>query len=159
MKKSELITTISNVFEAIKSKKANLDHGSNPMDYRKNDLNLLDEKGRSELETKMTVYLKDYSARIKELGTICSKNKIKPIFVTQPKFDDTASYSWKVMQAYNHAMIEVCKSEHYDCINLANEMPKSLSLFYDQIHYTNSGAEKIAQILTPPIQHIINQNK
>lgn len=158
LKKSELITTISNIYEALKSQKANVSHGSNPNDYKNNDLNVADSSVRITTELKLKKCLPEYTERLSNLISICKSNGIKPIFVTQPKFDDSLAYSWKVMLAYNDAMLALCKKENVLCIDLGREMPKEIDFFYDQIHYTNKGTEKIAEILTPQILNYIKNN-
>jgi lysophospholipase L1-like esterase len=81
-KKSELITTISNVVEALKSQKANVANGTDPNNYKDND-----------------------------------------------------------------TLMAFCQSSNIKCIDLGSELPKEEAYFYDQIHYTNAGAEKISEIL------------
>lgn len=157
LKKSEFITTMSNLYEAIKSQKAKVAHGSNPNDYKNNDLNVADSNIRIATEEKLKKFIPEYINRLKSILDICKANGIKPIFITQPKFDDVNAYSWQVMEKYNDAMIGLCSKENVPCIDLGRQMPKELSLYYDQIHYTNAGAERIAQILTPQILKYIQK--
>lgn len=157
LKKSELITTISNVSAAFKSHKANITHGQNPYNYKDNDLNKLDSVKRIEMETRLGPMIKDYIIRIDKLSKISIENGIKPIFVTQPKFDDNSAYSWQVMQKYNTALMQYCSSNSITVINLADSLPKKVEYYYDQVHYTNAGAQKIADLLYPDILNIINQ--
>ena len=53
-----------------------------------------------------------------------------------------------LVDAYNRAMIEVCRDEGVDCIDLASLLPKDTSVFYDDFHFNIPGCEKIANILT-----------
>lgn len=157
IKKSEFITTVSNVYEAFKSHKTSVAHGRNPYDFKTNPFNLLDSAGKVANEQNMKVWLSEYNSRIRHLAEICQSNGIKPVFITQPKFDDTSAYSWKIMQDYNIAMSEYCRKAGIPCIDLAGKMPKQEHLYYDQIHYTNAGAEAIANILYPEIKQTIQQ--
>lgn len=155
IKKSELITTVSNVYEAFKSHKTSVAHGRNPYDFKTNPFNLLDSTGKAEVEQNLKIWLPEYISRIRQLAEVCQTNGIRPIFVTQPKFDDPSTFSWKMMEAYNKAMSEYCISAGIPCIDLASRLPKNETLFYDQIHYTNAGADAIAEILYTEIKHII----
>jgi lysophospholipase L1-like esterase len=157
LKKSELFTTIANVIEAVKSQKANVAHGSNPNDYKNNELNQGDSNYRADIHKKLETLLPQYNDRIAQLIKQCKDAGIKPVFITQPKFDDTASFSWQVMQKYNDAMISTCQSHSVDFIDLGRSMPKEENLYYDQIHYTNRGAAKVADIIYPELNTIINK--
>ncbi len=156
LKKSELFTTISNLMEAMKSQKANVAHGNDPYDYKNNELNKGDSTYRAGIQQQLTKMLPAYTERISQIVGLCRQSGIKPVFVTQPKFDDTASFSWKVMQQYNVALMDYCKTQSIPVIDLGSLMPRDEKYYYDQIHFTNRGAAKIGQILYPEIQKIIN---
>lgn len=157
IKKSELITTLSNVVSALRSQKADVAHGFDPYAYKSNDLNKLDSTKRKETEAVLGGLITDYISRIDKLTEICRSNGITPVFITQPKFDDSSAYSWKVMQRYNDALAEYCQKKGLYCIDLGNKLPKDVRYYYDQIHYTNAGAAKIAEILKPELIKILNK--
>lgn len=159
LKKSELFTTISNLMEAMKSQKASVAHGSDPYNYKNNELNKGDSVYRKGIQQQLTKMLPAYIDRISQIVELCRKSDIKPVFVTQPKFDDTASFSWKVMQQYNEVLINYCKKESIPCIDLGSLMPRDENFYYDQIHFTNRGAAKIGDILYPEMINIIKQTK
>lgn len=155
IKRSELITLISNIYEASKSHKADVAHGSDPMGYRNNALNTGDSSFRRQTEEGLKTYIPEYLGRIGKLHDICRDNGIKPIFVTQPKFDDDSAYSWQVMLRYNDSLISWCRERNVPCIDLGRSMPKEIRYYYDQVHYTNAGAAKVADLLYPEIRQII----
>lgn len=159
LKKSELFTLIANLMEAMKSQKANVAHGHNPYEYKNNDFNNPDTNYRKELNAKLDKMIPEYVTRINELNKQCQSTGILPVFVTQPKFDDTMSHSWKVMERYNDALIQYCNQQKIPVIDLGRKMPKDVTLYYDQIHYTNKGARTIADILLPEIQSVLNTKK
>jgi lysophospholipase L1-like esterase len=159
LKKSELFTTISNLMEAMKSQKANVAHGNDPYDYKNMDLNKGDSIYRAGIQQQLTKMLPAYTDRISEIVKQCRQADIKPVFVTQPKFDDTLSFSWQVMQQYNDALIAFCGKESIPVIDLGQLMPREEALYYDQIHFTNRGAAKIGDILYPEMQKILQQSK
>lgn len=159
LKKSELFTLIANLMEAMKSQKANVAHGHDPYEYKNNDLNNPDSAYRKNLNAQLDKMIPEYISRIDKLNKQCTSSGIRPIFITQPKFDDTASNSWKVMERYNDALIEYCNQNKIPVIDLGRKMPKDVTLYYDQIHFTNKGARTIAAILLPEVQAALKQNK
>ena len=155
IKRSEFITTLSNVYEALKSHKASVAHGSSPYDYQKNDFNLMDSIARANNDIKLQTWLKAYQQRLEALIQICKRNHIQAVFITQAKFDAANAYSWQVMQAYNETLKTTCNQYQIPCIDLANQLPKKPEYFYDQIHFSNAGARQVAAILYPQLSQII----
>jgi lysophospholipase L1-like esterase len=145
--------------EAMKSQKANVAHGNDPYDYKNNHLNKGDSSYRAGIQQQLSKMLPQYTERIAEIVKLCRQAGIKPVFVTQPKFDDTASYSWQVMRQYNDALAAYCSKESIPVIELGQLMPREEALYYDQIHFTNRGAAKIGDILYPEMQKILQQSK
>lgn len=159
LKKSELFTLIANFIEAAKSQKANVAHGKDPYEYKQNELNNPDTAYRNGIEKNLKTMIPAYIERIGQIEKLCADAGIQPIFITQPKFDDTASYSWKVMARYNDALKTFCSERNIPLIDLGEKMPKDVSLYYDQIHYTNKGARTIADILYPEVLSAIRNKK
>lgn len=159
LKKSELFTTMSNLAEAMKSQKASVAHGSNPYDYKNLEFNKGDSNYRKGIQKQLLKMLPEYIDRITQITNLCKQAGIVPIYITQPKFDDTSSYSWQVMQQYNDALIHYCNNNKISVIDLGRLMPKEEAFYYDQIHYTNRGAAKIGDILYAEIQNIIQPSK
>jgi lysophospholipase L1-like esterase len=119
-------------------------------------------------------YLDEYASRLREIIEIARRSGIEPIFVTQPAIygdaiDDvtgidlstivlangngewgdgmTGKLKWEILELYNQTTREVGKSEGVFVVDLAIEMPKSSRYFYDYVHFTPEGAEKVAKIL------------
>ena len=44
------------------------------------------------------------------------------------------------MKIYNSALLEVCKQRSIHCVDLASALPKDDSVFYDDMHFNESGA-------------------
>jgi hypothetical protein len=113
-----------------------------------------------------------YKNRIDSLISLCRRNGIVPIFITQPTLsgdvrDDVTNVDlskiklengmngkmyWSVLHLYNKANQEICAERGVFCIDLAQQLPKSSRFFYDNIHYNNAGCEKIASILLTELQ-------
>jgi lysophospholipase L1-like esterase len=120
-------------------------------------------------------YLGNYSRRLNELATISIDNGIKPVFITQPALfgnvmDSTThifmgnrlldgydcATVWDVLQLYNDEVRKLRRAG-ITVIDLAEAMPKDSKYYYDFMHYTNAGAEKVASILNDSLKPIFRE--
>ena len=112
-------------------------------------------------------YIPDYKKRISTLIELCRDGDIEPIFLTQPLLvgksidpstgEDLETVEifpamngklyWKVLELYNSATKETCSLNNVYFIDLANMMSKDSKYFYDFMHFTNEGSEKVAEIV------------
>ncbi|HEY4966023.1 MAG TPA: SGNH/GDSL hydrolase family protein [Puia sp.] len=118
-------------------------------------------------------YLTNYAGRLKELAAVSVLNYIKPVFITQPALfgnavDSTTgifmgnrmldgydcAMDWDLLQLYNDEVRNL-RADGVAVIDLAAAMPKDSKYFYDFMHYTNAGAEKVAAILADSLRMII----
>ena len=53
----------------------------------------------------------------------------------------------KIMQQYNDTLLDVCRKRAIDCIDLARTLPKDRTVFYDDVHFNESGARQVAESL------------
>jgi hypothetical protein len=53
----------------------------------------------------------------------------------------------RAMDLYNRTMLEVCVELGVECIDLANLLPRDGSMFYDDVHLTEAGSRRIAEIV------------
>jgi hypothetical protein len=129
---------------------------------------------------KQLPYLAAYQQRIDSIISMCVKNGITPVLITQPSL--YGSYSdpftgiavgnkWseknpagenlllmeKVLESYNDVLRSF--SEKITVIDLARLMPKNSAYFYDFTHVTNSGAVKVADVLFSELSELINSDK
>ena len=51
------------------------------------------------------------------------------------------------MQRYNETLVEICRATDVQCIDLASGLPKDTSVFYDDMHFNESGARAVAAVL------------
>ena len=51
------------------------------------------------------------------------------------------------MTQFNDAMLSVCRNRGIECIDLANELQKDSSYFWDDVHYTDRGSRRVADIV------------
>lgn len=154
------------------------------INYDEIDFTALEKKKRS-AETRATFTrlcqadtLNAYRTRLENLINITQGNGITPIMVTQPAaygdaIDDVTGVdlgniratknmdggtAWEVMEAYNDVTRKICKEKNILLIDLAREMPKSSRYYYDLVHYTNAGTEKVAEIIFANLKSRLEQN-
>jgi lysophospholipase L1-like esterase len=117
---------------------------------------------------KQDLFLAGYKSRIDSLIKLCRQNNMEPIWITQPSLygdytdPDTklnmknkkvpgsspvTNYELadKILEKYN----DVVRSfgNEIKVVDLAKQMPKQTSLYYDNIHFTNKGAEAVGKII------------
>lgn len=124
----------------------------------------------------------EYEKRLEELIDISLSAGILPVLVTQPALygagQDPVSgvnletirlgwqkyagiyngkFAWEILEQYNQATRRVADREKIPVIDLANILPKDSSYFYDFIHFSNAGAEKIGQILSREMSPVLKK--
>lgn len=120
-------------------------------------------------------FLNGYKLRTDSIIRICEDAGIMPVFLTQPSlfgaFKDSATGiemkdKWinkndkdnsllqeKILEQYNDVLRN--DSTRIRVIDLARKMPKNSEYYYDFIHFTNEGAEKVAEILATELESIV----
>ncbi|HKS77168.1 MAG TPA: SGNH/GDSL hydrolase family protein [Terriglobales bacterium] len=110
-----------------------------------------------------------YADRVKQLIEMCRRNHIEPVLITQPMLagpvtDDVTHVDlarikvsqhcrcngemwWDALEMYNDTTRKVARENNVILVDLAKEMPKSSRYFYDFVHFTNEGAQKVADII------------
>lgn len=53
----------------------------------------------------------------------------------------------RAMQAYNATLLQVCQQRQIECVDLASMLAKDTTVFYDDVHFNESGARQVADIL------------
>lgn len=163
---SELISTVRLIIRGIKTQK--LHYGDNlytpvrPADT----LTLPPARIQAEVDSRKP-YLKPYRERIQQLVTTCRKAGIEPILITQPllvgfgrdsttqtdlakfRLHDTENgeLTWKRLELYNIVTREVAASQGVHMIDLDRELSKKSEYYYDEMHYTEAGANKVSEII------------
>ena len=112
-------------------------------------------------------FLDAYRRNIEEIIRLGKAMNIRTVFLTQPmRFEDTpywrgieaqfywtksqkgkrsAATLWRLLLVYNKELLEICKREKVDCFDLASVVPHRDAYFYDTTHFTERGAELVAQ--------------
>jgi hypothetical protein len=167
LNKSETYFFILNLYRYWQGKKMNVQHKKNYDLSKVINIDVADAKISELLHLHKGVYLKGYQDRLLKIIEICKDNNIIPVFITQPSLygqgiDDitgknleTMQYgnnlngkaAWKLLELYNDTTRQVSASHDILLIDLARKMPKSYKYYYDVHHYTNEGAQKVAEII------------
>jgi lysophospholipase L1-like esterase len=119
--------------------------------------------------------LKNYKERLTRLIESCEKLHIDAVLITQPLLfgdgtpqggnphldlhavnkTDNGRVFWLKLQLYNEVTKQVAAEKRVHCIDLASLMPKDTTYFYDMVHYTNAGAQKLANIISDSLNDYI----
>jgi len=120
-------------------------------------------------------YVKSYEQRLASLINICNDYTMRPVLITQPSLfgkgnDDITGVNletpildkklsgkayWTLLELYNETTRRVAAKNGAWLIDLAKEMPKSSKYFYDTVHFTNEGAQKVAEIIYPELSPLL----
>lgn len=127
-------------------------------------------------------FLEAYTSRLSQLADTCIAWHILPVFLTQPNqfgmgkdsltgtdlelfpidLGDGSAVNgkliWEMQEEYNNVMRSVCARKQLPLIDLALRMPKNSLYFYDMGHFTNDGAEKVAEIVTAGLIPVLDSH-
>ena len=53
----------------------------------------------------------------------------------------------RAMDLYNARLVDVCAATSAECFDLAAALPSDTTVFYDDVHYTEAGARRVAELL------------
>lgn len=177
MNNSEFVSLLVNLRRVFFAHKSQLGHCSIDFQsleiFEKVDTTAINKM----LEHHQMTYIKPYESRLMKLIKTTLENGIIPILITQPcpvgegidestgldlkrikGCDDLGGKSyWEKLELYNDVTRKVAKDEQIMLIDLANEMPKSLALYYDCIHFTNKGAEVVSDIIFEEMEILLEK--
>ena len=113
-----------------------------------------------------------YAERLPLMIRLLREGQVIPVLMTQPTLagigrDPTTGkelsrlrggqFFYQAFEIYNNTMRQVAQTETVQIIDLAQSMPKDTKYYYDYMHYTDAGAQKVAQLATiellPYLEH------
>jgi lysophospholipase L1-like esterase len=53
----------------------------------------------------------------------------------------------RAMAQFNDVMLDVCRARNLSCVDLAAQLPKDTTVFYDDTHFTEHGADLVGRIV------------
>ncbi len=124
----------------------------------------------------MDAALTEFEQNLTDIANITSEKSVRLVLMTQPTmwqenlpselerllwfggigdFMNTPNQSYYSVEAleegitkYNEVTLKLCsENEHIECIDLASKLPKDTSVFYDDVHFNEQGAELVANIV------------
>lgn len=116
--------------------------------------------------------LAHYARNVTSLAGICKEHGIEVLFTTQPGMFPaeptpeqlqvywgchTGSHSispqnfMAMLATANAHLREICDARGYACVDLDREVPEGLEWFYDQVHFNEAGARRVAEALVAPL--------
>ena len=127
--------------------------------------------------------LAEYAANINMIIDLAEKKSIRLIFMTQPTLwrsklpQSLADLLWlggigdfqresglpyysiealqEGMEAYNDVLRQICHQRNLECIDLSSMLEKDTSVFYDDVHFNESGARKVSNVVS---QYMMNHD-
>lgn len=171
---SEVLNLLINLFRGWKAQK----HNNTTQRFtppHKNKTLLIPDSVIAKRLLQQNEYLPDYQRRIEQLIDTCRTYGIEPIFITQPdlygngidsitkadlaaaKIEDgmNGKLMWKMLEVYNSKTRLICSEKKVALIDLALQMPKNSWYYYDHSHFTNEGAQKVAEIVAGELELIL----
>lgn len=120
--------------------------------------------------------LDEYARNLNTIIDLARQRSVRVIFVTQPSMwrpglpPELSDLLWmggvgdfqeeggkeyysvealaKGMELYNETLLKTCRERGAECVDAAALMPKDTGSFYDDVHLNESGARRLAEILT-----------
>ncbi len=108
-----------------------------------------------------------YRGRLEKLVRVSRDHGIEPVLITQPTLYGPGSdpltgvdlekiklgenlngaLMYAVVELYNETLRQVAAQDKVLLIDLAREMPRNSTYYYDYLHYTEAGADRVAEII------------
>ncbi len=165
-KNSEIVSIIQNIKRNIAARNQNLSHENIVF----SELSNLDSINYYKINQKIQKHkttINAFENRVNQLVKTCKNNGIEPVLITQPTIvgegidsisgidlesvqlcDDLGGKAYFILlEKYNDITRKIAYNYNILLIDLALEMPKSTVYYYDCVHFTNKGAEKVAEII------------
>lgn len=170
---SSIFGTIANLRRAANARKAGLTHSFVSLQ----ELKVL-ELPQDSIDKAVTAQASGRAAfgqRVDKILSTCKNAGIKPILVTQAllwgdtldpvtglnlgnrqlKEGGNGKQRLAVLESYNNVLRSTAMKTNTPLIDLAAIMPKSTEYFYDAYHFTNAGAAKVAVLLAPELENLL----
>ncbi|MEX0595642.1 MAG: GDSL-type esterase/lipase family protein, partial [Candidatus Paceibacterota bacterium] len=169
----EIPSTIINIKRARQAQKAGLNH------QIIHDISLVEKLEISDSAINLMIKeekekIKLYKSRLNEIVKICKENQIKLILVSQAVLfsneydlisdtylghlktgDNNGKSLGMVMSMYNRATEEIAKKNNIKFVALSKRLPKDSRFYYDGYHFSNDGAEMVAEIMMDELKNTL----
>jgi len=157
---SETANLALNIARSMKATTSGMGHAQLDMSTL-TQVNVSEEIREKELQHHREEFLPSYEARLRQLVNLTKKVGIEPVLITQPAlWGDTIDPSTGVdlgaissfygdrLDLYNDVTRRIGKEFGILVIDLAEMLPDDSKYYYDMFHFTNLGAEKVANLVS-----------
>ena len=110
---------------------------------------------KEELLIKYSEYVKSLTQRLDYINKIIKAKKALPIFINQVMFDGQKN---EIMFITNVIIRGYCIDNNIDFIDLANIANLEITDFYDTMHTTPEGSNKIAELIQDDLLKFFKKN-
>lgn len=121
----------------------------------------------------LSAALQEYAGNIRAIVRIGAKQGVRVILSTQPflwradllpqdrdllwlggvgKYQEEPGHEYYSaaaladgMNQYNQRLLQLCRDEHVECVDLEAVVPKERRMFYDDAHFTEAGSRQVAE--------------
>lgn len=93
-----------------------------------------------------------YLNNVDKLVELSQKYNAKPIFINQLMHEGNHK---KKLFTINYSLIEHCKNKQYFCIDLARHLEGNRHYWWDGVHTTPTGSQKIVDIIYPKLREFL----
>jgi lysophospholipase L1-like esterase len=162
---SETVSLGVNLARAAVARNRGLGHSE--IDVRRSAHLVLNPDAMARTEDDYEKYLPDYAERLRRIASLTRANGIEPVFVTQPAlFGDVIDpvtavnlaevqvngrgnghLEWRLLERVNTQTRRVAGEAGILLVDLAAELPKDSTYFYDFLHFTNAGSTRVGGIV------------
>jgi lysophospholipase L1-like esterase len=142
MAKSELFSLLLNLYRSQFATRARVNHNFNQQPIKE----LSDETLKARLQLHKNNQ-DAYANRLKMIITLCQQNNILPVLITQPIYIRSKYDICHEIDIYNVTTLQTAKESSIPSIDLADQLENKPEYYYDNMHFTNQGAEAVARLL------------
>jgi lysophospholipase L1-like esterase len=162
----ELLALAQNLARARQAREAGFGHSEVVLNKERR-LAMDDDVIARVLERHRVTFVEGYVSRLRQLVAVTRADGIQPVLITQPALygeavDPTTGVDlrfvqssgganglldWRLLDFYNDGTRQVGRDTHVPVVDLARELPKDSRYFYDYIHYSNAGAERVGDLV------------
>ncbi len=115
----------------------------------------------------LTTALGEYRRSLRRMAELAQAQSLRLILLTQPTLwrgdlppeldrllwighgEEGVYYSNEALgdgiARYNRVMLEVCEERRVECVDLARLLPRDTTVFYDDMHFNEAGADRVAE--------------
>tara|TARA_B100000579_G_scaffold21528_1_gene15172 strand:- start:4135 stop:5172 length:1038 start_codon:yes stop_codon:yes gene_type:complete len=107
------------------------------------------------LDNEDLIFINQYRLRLEKLKSIIERDQIKPIFITQLKFDGIKE---KRLFLINNELKDFANKNEYFLIPLDEILVMEINDYYDELHTTPQGSIRIANKVFPILLDFFEKN-